>query len=117
MARLGLALALLLAAVPASAQSRPTLGLAPYAAVLAGSALDLHTTLAALSSGLGQEGNPLLSHGGTPGLVAVKSASTVGMLLMVRLVGKTHPKAARVLGYAVGAGLSGLALHNARVGR
>lgn len=113
MMRALLALVIVLAAVPASAQVGP----APYVAVVAGSALDLHTTLSALRSGTGREGNPLLSHGGTPGLIGVKSASTVGMLLMVRLIGRTHPRAAQALGYAVGGVLSGLAWQNAKVGR
>jgi hypothetical protein len=107
--------ALLLSAIPASAQS---IGAAPYVALTLGSSIDLATTLSGIHSGRAQEGNPLLSHGGTPGLVGVKSASTLGLALAMRHFAKHgHPRAAKVIGYTVGIVLAGVGYRNAQVGR
>jgi len=110
-----LTLALFVCAVPASAQS---LSPAPYLVLTVGSAVDLTTTLQALHSGRGQEGNPLLSHGGDAGLIAGKVASTAALLFVMRQIGlKGHPRIAAVIGYAGGAALAGLGARNAQVGR
>lgn len=93
------------------------IGIAPYLALGAGSGIDLATTLAALHSGAGREANPLLSHGGDAGLVLGKAASTAGLMLaMHALANHGHPTAAKAIGYIGGAGLGGIAAHNASIG-
>lgn len=105
----------LFVSVPASAQS---LGPAPYVVLALGSSVDLATTLDAIHSGRGQEGNPLLSHGGDAGLIAVKVVSTAAVaVLMTSLAKRGHPRVATILGYVLGGGLTVLAARNARVGR
>lgn len=89
--------------------------LAPSIAIVAGSALDLGTTLHALQ-GTGQETNPVLSHGGTASLVATKVALTALTLWgMRRLSAAGHPKMATWMGYLGGIGFGAIALHNASV--
>jgi len=111
-------LALLLAAVPASAQDRPRLGPAPYLVMVLGSTVDLSTTLVALHTGAGQEGNPFLAHTGTPGLVGGKVAATAGLAYLMRHLAKHgHPRVATVLGYTAGIALAGVGARNAQVGR
>jgi hypothetical protein len=110
-----LVLLALLVSVPASAQA---LSPAPYLVLTVGSAVDLGTTLQALHSGRGQEGNPFLSHGGDAGLIAGKVVSTAALLFVMRQIGlKGHPRIAAVIGYAGGAALAGLGARNAQVGR
>lgn len=113
-----LVLALLVSAVPASAQSLDHVGPAPYVVLTLGSSVDLATTLEAIHSGRGQEGNPFLSHGGDAGLVTVKVVSTAAVaVLMNSLAKRGHPRAAAILGYVVGGTLTLVAAHNAKVGR
>lgn len=113
-----LLLALLVSTVPASAQSLDHVGPAPYLVLTVGSAVDLVTTLDATRTGRGQEANPFLSHGGTPGLVVGKVVATTALALMMHgLAGKGHPRAAKVVGYVTGLALAGVAARNARVGR
>jgi len=109
-------LALLVSAIPASAQS---IGPSPYVVMTIGSSVDLATTLSALHSGAAvKEGNPFLAQTGTPGLIGGKVAATAGLAyLMKRLAKAGHPRAATVLGYTAGIALSGLAYRNAQVGR
>ena len=96
-----------------------TFDMKPYAVLLAGSAADLASTIYAIESTPGaHEANPLLSHGGTPGLIASKLALTAGLTLMVRTMETHgHPKFARSLAYVEGFALGGIAVHNARVGK
>lgn len=98
-------------AVPASAQS-----LAPSLALVAGSAADLATTLHALHTVPGAtEGNPLLSHGGTAGLVGIKLGTTAALVVAVHRLMPNHPALARVIGYGGGVALVGIAARNARL--
>lgn len=110
-----LLIALLL--LPSTVRAQDTIDPKPILAFIAGSSFDMATTLYALNSSPNvREGNPFLQVGGTPGLVIVKSAATAAVALEVyRLMGHGHPTAAKVLGYAGGIALSGLALHNLRV--
>jgi len=102
---------LLLVAAPARAQS-----LAPSLALLAGSGADLVTTLHALHTVPGAtEGNPMLSHGGDAGLVAVKLGTTAALVFAVHRLMPTHPVLARCLGYGGGLALMGVAARNARL--
>lgn len=94
------------------------IGPGPYAAMIGGSGADLASTLYALKHTPGAvEANPLLSHGGDAGLVAGKVASTLGLAMLMKHLSKNHPTAAKVLGYGGGAALSGLAMHNMKVGK
>jgi hypothetical protein len=108
--------ALLLTAVPASAQS---IGPAPYLVLTVGSGLDLATTLHALHTVPGaHEANPFLSHGGNTGLIVGKVVSTAALAFVMKQIAlKGHPRAARVLGYVSGIALTGLAARNSQVGR
>ncbi len=111
---------LLLVAPSVQAQDRQlssTIG--PSAALLAGSALDLATTLHALATVPGAvEGNPLLSHGGNAGLIGVKLGTTAGLIWAIHRIDKDgHPRAAAILGYVGCAVLSGIAYRNTQVGR
>lgn len=102
------------AAVPESHRVGP----GPYLALLGGEAADLGTTLSAIQSGRGTEGNPLLAHGGTAGLVAGKAGTALLLAyLMHRLAADGHPTAAQSLGYIAGGSYGALAAHNAMVGK
>lgn len=115
--RFGRALAvvflLLFCAPSAHAQQAPTL------ALLAGSGFDLGTTLYDLHAiPGGHEANPFLSHGGTLGLIAVKSGATALLVVAVnRLTHQGHPRIATVIGWTSGIVFSGVAVRNLRVGR
>jgi hypothetical protein len=115
MTRYLLTAALLLFAVPASAQS---IGSAPYVVMTLGSSVDLATTLEGLASGRAQEGNPFLAVAGTPGVIGGKVAATAGLAWLMQRLGRSgHPRAAKVLGFTAGVALAGLGARNARVGR
>ena len=111
-----LILAFVLFAAPVSAQS---LDVKPSLALAIGSGLDLASTLYALHSTPGAvEGNPILAHGGTPGLVGMKVGIAAGAIWAVNRIAKQgHPTAAKVIGYVGGAVLSGIAYRNTQVGR
>ncbi len=101
----------LLCAAPASAQS-----LAPSLALIGGSTADLLTTLAALRTVSGaREANPLLAHGGTVGLVAVKAGVTGVLVYGLRRLAPRHPRWAQAIGFGGGAVLAGVAVRNARL--
>ena len=110
-----LVLALLLSAVPASAQSR--VGPAPYLVLTLSASVDLATTLDVLHSGRGQEGNPILSHGGDAGLIAGKLALTAATAFAMHRFGLAgHPRIAAGIGYL--SSVAALAaVHNLKVGR
>lgn len=93
-------------------------GAGPYLALLGGEAADLGTTLAAMKSGRGTEGNQMLAHGGTAGLVAGKAGTALLLAyLMHRLAAEGHPTAGKALGYLAGGAYGGLAVHNSQVGK
>jgi hypothetical protein len=106
---------------PVSAQERivpAPVGVTPYLVLTVGNSLDLLTTVQAMTSGRGQEGNPLFRQTTPAGLVAIKTGSTVAVALLMRHLGQHgHPRLAKVLGYSLGIGLTGIAARNARVGR
>lgn len=115
-----LLLMLLLVAAPAAAADRPlTSAIGPSAALLAGSTLDLASTLHALKTVPGaEEGNPILAHGGTAGLVVPKLALTAAIVYsLTRLSHGGHPTAAKWIGYVGGAAFAGIAYRNSQVGR
>lgn len=106
-----LALLACLAGSPVSAQS-----LAPSSALIAGSAADLVTTLRALHSIPGAtEANPLLSRGGTAGLVLVKVGTTATLIYAIHKLMPQHPKVGAVIGYLGGGTLGLIALRNGRL--
>lgn len=94
------------------AQPEPKgVGVGPYAAVAGGELADILSTLYAKNHGA-HEANPVLGDFG-PGAIALKSASTLPMILMMRYLAKAgHPTAAKALGYGTGAALGGVAVHN-----
>jgi hypothetical protein len=101
------------------AQETSRFDMKPYAALIAGSSVDLASTLYALHTTPGaHEANPLLAQGGTPGLIAGKLATT-GLLvyMLTKIAHAGHPRAATVMGYIGGAALTGLAVRNARIGK
>lgn len=102
----------------AAAPEKPTgIGVAPYAALVGGSAADLGSTLSALGRGA-HEANPLLSHGGTPGLIAGKAVGTLALAWAMRaLANHGHPTAAKAIGYGGGAAFGAAAAHNMTQGR
>ncbi len=106
-----LLLILLLAwSAPATAQTAPT------AALVAGSTLDLATSVRALQQPNTREANPFLAHGGTAGLVAGKVATTAGLVwVMHRLATSGHATAAKVIGFGGGALLTSIAIRNERL--
>lgn len=107
-----------MAPATAPATKKKGIGPWPYAAVIGGNAADIGTTLAALSSGRGQEANPVLG-GMNPAVMAgVKAGGTMAMLMGVHaLAAKGHTKAAKVLAYTMASALGAIAAHNSQVGK
>lgn len=103
-------------AAPDPEKKEGGIGVGPYAALIGGSAADLGTTMQALKRPGTYEANPLLS-GGTAEMMAVKGGSTLALAWAMHELAKTHPKAAKMLGYGGGAALGGLALHNMKQGK
>lgn len=87
------------------------LGAGPYAALFAGQGADIATTLAALSTGKFHEGNPM----GAKGVLAAKAAALCLVpWLMQKLAKNGDRKAAKIMGYGVGAAGAIPAIHNVR---
>ncbi len=104
----------------AQASDRPTrdgIGLAPYLALIGGNGADLATTLQAISSGRGREGNPVLAKMGPGGIAAMKVGGTAGIALLMKQLAKEHPDLAKWIGYLNGGAMGALAVRNATVGR
>jgi hypothetical protein len=116
----GLVLSILvLFAAPASAQVDPNLK-APLVIYSSAMAADWGSTVYSLSSNpRAREGNPLvnwMSH--EPTMLAVGAAMDVTALYVgYRLIGKSHPKLAKVLLYSLAAVRGYLVVHNIQVGR
>ena len=116
--------ALLVAAMPAGAQDL-SIGKLPYAVLVSGQAGDTATTLDFLSRGYRESvGGPIggaLSNSPTR-LVIVKTAATVGTVLLMRnldRLGKKRQSKAliwtgRLIGYGSGAAGAWAAIHNLR---
>src|SRR3990167_555373 len=92
-------------------------GWAPYAAVIGGNAADALTTMQAIRSGRGREGNPLLPQ--SPAAIAgMKAALTVPEVWAMRALTKAgHPRIAKAIGYGIGALGGAMAVRNHRGGR
>jgi hypothetical protein len=118
--RLGSIVALLtLSASPAFAQVDPNLK-APLVIYSSAMAADWGSTVYSLSSNpRAREGNPLVSWmGHEPTMLAVGAAMDVTALYVgYRLIGKSHPKLARVLLYSLAAVRGSLMIKNIQVGR
>lgn len=102
---------------PVNAPTRDGIGPAPYLAMIGGNAADLLTTVQALQSGRGREGNPVLKGMGPKGIAATKIGATAAIAILMRELAKKHPDMAKWLGYGDGAAMGALAVHNAKVGR
>jgi hypothetical protein len=97
--------------------TRDGIGLAPYLALIGGNGADLATTLQAISSGRGKEGNPLMAKMGPAGIAAMKVGGTAGIALLMKHLAKEHPGLAKWIGYLNGGAMGALAVRNATVGR
>lgn len=86
-------------------------------AMLGGNIADLGTTLQAIHAGRATEANPLMGHGGTAGMVAMKAGTTAAEAFLLEKLAKDHPKAAFVSALTLGAIGGALAVHNATVGK
>jgi hypothetical protein len=97
-------------------QDTKPVGAWPYAAMTLGNMADLGTTLYALKSGKGKEGNPAMKGLNTPGMVAAKVAETALIAYAMRELQKNHKTtAAKILGYTLGGAMGALATNNMRV--
>lgn len=105
--------------VTASAARRPPALVPMYVSLAALNALDFATTSRALSSGAGQESNPLMKPivGNRAAFLAVKAGSAVGTIWMTERLRKRHPRAAVVLMAATNGLLTAVVAHNMRVRR
>lgn len=83
----------------------------PQAAIIAGNVLDVVSTEIALQRPGLREANPILGQS-MPRRLAIKAAGTAAQVWVVRKMGKEHPKAAKVFGYAIGAWFGGVAVWN-----
>lgn len=95
-------------------EKKSGIGKGPYAALIAGNAADLASTVYALESGKGREGNPLL--GQNPYVIAgAKIGATLTLGYLMKALAKEHPKAAKAVGYLVGGSMGALAARNVAV--
>lgn len=83
----------------------------PQAAIITGNVLDAVSTEIALQRPGLREANPILGQS-MPRRLAIKAAGTAAQVWVVRRMGKEHPKAAKVFGYAIGAWFGGVAVWN-----
>lgn len=93
------------------------IGPGPYAALIGGNAADLFTTLDAIRSKRGVEGNPVMRGMGPGGIAAMKIGGTAAQVLALKALSQKKPTLAKWLGYGLGGAMGGLAIHNARAGR
>lgn len=99
----------LLLAAPASAQStgvRLALG-----GLVVGNVLDIVSTEKAIASGHGREGNPLMGQSQTQRF-AVKAATTITSVWLLKKIGKSRPKTAQVIAWTLTGGLTYIASRN-----
>lgn len=95
--------------VPGMASAQTPVG--PQAAIITGNVLDAVSTEIALQRPGLREANPILGQS-MPRRLAIKAAGTAAQVWVVRRMGKEHPKAAKVFGYAIGAWFGGVAVWN-----
>lgn len=86
-------------------------------AMIGGNVADIATTLQAIHAGRAREANPLMGHGGTAGMVAMKAGTTAAEAFLLEKLAKEHPKAAYIAALTLGGIGGALALHNATVGK
>lgn len=107
-----------IALVPADRASRPA-ALAPlYASYVALQVLDIHSTKRGLAGGA-SEANPALKGlvGNTAGLVALKSATTAGVIFGTERLARKHRVASVVLMTVLNSAMTFVVTHNYRVGQ
>ena len=108
----------IIAVVPAARSSRPV-ALAPlYASYVALQVLDVHSTRRGLAGGA-SEANPALRGiaGNTAGLVALKSATTAGVIFGTERLARKHRVASVVLMSVLNSAMTFVVTHNYRVGQ
>lgn len=100
-----------------TASSRPHALLPLYAAFAGAQAADYVLTVRALSSGTGREANPLMAGvaGNRAAFVAVKAASTAGILLVSEKLWKKNRVGAVVMMLVADGVMGAVVAHNARV--
>lgn len=105
---------------PPQAEGKTGIGPWPYMAMAAGNGADAITTLRAITSGRGKEGNPMMPKGAV-GIGLAKAAGTVTLALLMRKLAKSHKKSdrdvAKALGYIDAGLMAGLAIRNEAVTR
>lgn len=100
---------------PSAISPEHGIGAGPYAAMVGGNAADLASTIYAIQSGRGAEGNPTLKHLGLPGIAAAKVGGTVLTALLMKRLAVDHPTIAKALGYIEGGAYGLVAAHNLSV--
>ena len=87
-----------------------------YGAFVGLQALDVHSTRSGIESGRAREANPLLKNvaRNSAGLIAVKAASTAGLIIGTEKLWKKHRVAAVVVMAAVNAATAYVVVHNYR---
>lgn len=114
--------ALLLVALPASAQERKTANLfadlAPYVVLIAGNTADIVTTGQCFQRPGCHEGNWLTETNQIRGLAASKACAVIAEAMAMHLLAvHGHPRIGKAIGYGVGALTLGLAVRNNGVAR
>lgn len=100
---------------PEVEEQKKSVGWGPYASIIGANAADIATTIAAKNRGA-REGNPVIGDDNAR-LLALKGLSTAGQIALLHELGKNHPTAAKLTGYAISALPAIAAIHNTRVNR
>ena len=102
-----------------TAQKRPSSLIPMYASFAALQGLDYHSTTKALSSGVGQEGNPVMGAvvGNKGAFLALKAASTAGVVLVGEKLWKKNRAGAIVFMAIANGVMASVVAHNYSVMR
>jgi hypothetical protein len=106
-------------ALDARQPTRPALLAPMYGTYIALQGLDIHSTLTTVGSGHAREGNPLLPDAAhnPAGLIAIKAASTAGVIWGTEKLWKRNRVAAVVLMVGVNSAMAAIVAHNYRHAR
>ena len=89
----------------------------PQGLFIAANVADLHSTHQAVRSGRGIEANAIMGDGTGARAIALKSASTVGVLFLTERLAKRRPRLARVTLYTLTGVIAGVSARNYRISR
>lgn len=100
-------------------EKKKSLGTPTRAAIYGGNAVDAISTIMALKSGAGQEGNPLYGKDPSMGRIALtKGLAALGEdFILSKLASNGHDKLAKGIGLGLGALNGGVAISNFSKGR